>query len=313
MIFNLIVFMSKTKILFLYIIIFIFFQILIILKSKKNIKICLCTPVKKENRYLKEFIEHYKFYNVDKIFLYDNNDIDGESLEEVVYNYIKSGLVNINNFRGKKGVLYKMMNDCYKKNNLEFDWLIFYEVDEYIYLKNYTDIKKFLNEDKFNHCQTVQLNWLMHTDNDNIYYENKPLKSRFPDSNKSIKFTAIKSILRGKIPGIIINCVHRLNIKLITCNGFGERTHLKGAGTGKLDYNYYYIDHYFCKSTEEFINKINKGDVLYNQLNFLERIKVYLAYNKVTKEKLDYIKKNLFTNISFHNLLPDKNFGNLMI
>ena len=153
----------------------------------------------------------------------------------------------------------------------------------------------------------------MHTDNDNIYYENKPLKSRFPDSNKSIKFTAIKSILRGKIPGIIINCVHKLNKKLITCNGFGKKTHVKGAGTGKLDYNYYYIDHYFCKSTEEFINKINKGDVLYNQNNFLERIKVYLAYNKVTKEKLDYIKKNLHMNISFYKLLPNKNFDNLVI
>ena len=150
----------------------------------------------------------------------------------------------------------------------------------------------------------------MHTDNDNIYYENKPLKSRFPDSNKSIKFTAIKSILRGKIPGIIINCVHRLNTNLITCNGFGERTHLKGAGTGKLDYNYYYIDHYFCKSTEEFINKINKGDVLFNHENFLERIKVYFIVNKATKEKLEYIEKYLHANISIQDILPHKNFNN---
>ena len=51
-----------------------------ILPLNQKLKVCLCTPVKKENLYIKEFIEHYKSYNVDKIFLYDNNDINGEHL-----------------------------------------------------------------------------------------------------------------------------------------------------------------------------------------------------------------------------------------
>ena len=69
-----------------------------------------------------------------------------------------------------------------------------------------------------------------------------------------------------------------------------------------LFFVYYYIDHYFCKSTEEFINKINKGDVLYNMNYFKERIKVYYYINKVTKEKVDYIKKHVYINISFRKL-----------
>ena len=311
-IFNLDVFGHKIKI---YIsvwcsCIIVFIQTFNILKPRKNKKVCLCTPVKKENLYLNEFVEHYKNFNVDKIFLYDNNDIDGEHLEETIFNYIQSGFVNIRDFRGKKKALYKMMNDCYKKNYLKYDWLIFFEVDEYIYLQNYTDIKKFLNEEKFNYCQAIQLNWVMHTDNENIYYENKSLKERFPNSFKSSKFSAIKSILRGGIPNIKINCVHKLNIKLKSCNGFGQRTHITGAGTDKLDNNYYYIDHYFCKSTEEFINKINKGDVLFNHENFLERIKVYFIVNKATKEKLEYIEKYLHANISIQDILPHKNFNN---
>ena len=44
----------------------------------KNTKVCVCTPVKRENRYIKEYVEHYKKYGVDKIFLYDNNNVDGE-------------------------------------------------------------------------------------------------------------------------------------------------------------------------------------------------------------------------------------------
>ena len=287
--------------------------LLLITKNKyddftPNIKVCLCSPAKKENRYLREFVEHYKSYNVDKIFLYDNNDINGEHFEEVINDYVQSGFVIIKDFRGKKNALYEMMNNCYKNNYLVYDWMIFYEIDEYIYLKNYTNIKKFLSEKKFEKCETIQLNWLMHTDNNQIYYENKPIKIRFPYSKKNVSIAGIKSILKGKIPNININCVHKLNYNLITCDGFGNRTNITGAGTFNLDYEYYYIDHYFCKSTEEFINKINKGDVLFSMKYFQERIKVYFSINNVTKEKADYMEKHLCTNISLKSFIKNYKF-----
>ena len=41
------------------------------IKSMNNqFKVCLCTPAKKENLYIREFVEHYKKYGVDNIFLY---------------------------------------------------------------------------------------------------------------------------------------------------------------------------------------------------------------------------------------------------
>ena len=242
-----------------------------ILITDSTIKVCMCTPIKKENLYIKEFVDYYRSYNVDKIFLYDNNDIDGEHLEFVISNYVQSGFVD--------------------------------EIDEFINLKNFHDIKKFISLPKFNNCQTIQLNWLMHTDNNHLYYEDKPLKKRFVESNKLIKITGVKSILRGKIYNITINCVHRINTNLRTCDGLGRRTHLKGAGTSLLDYKYYYIDHYFCKSTQEFVNKLNKKDALYIDSNLRDRIKVYFAINKPTKEKKDYMKNHIITNISLDDLL----------
>ena len=53
-------------------------------------KVCLYSPAKKENHYIREFVEHYKQYNADVIFLYDNNDIGGEHFEIVINNYIES-------------------------------------------------------------------------------------------------------------------------------------------------------------------------------------------------------------------------------
>ena len=291
---------------------YIFFYLLLIsyykfIKFKPlyhQLKVCLCTPVKKENLYLNEFVEHYKYYKVDKIFLYDNNDIDEEHLEFVVNNYVQSGYIEIINYRGQKRALFDMMNDCYKKNYQKYDWLIFYEVDEYIHLKNYNNIKKFLIQEKFNKCETIQLNWVFHTDNEKLYYENKQLKKRFSNVARFVTYTAIKSILRGKIPNIIINCVHQINENLKSCNGFGNFTVTKTIGTSSLDYEYYYIDHYFCKSTEEFVKKMNKGDVLYSIDNIKERIKVYFAVNKPTKAKIKYLKQNILTNVSLDDIIP---------
>ena len=143
--------------------------------ENKNLKVCLCSPGKEENKYIKEFVAYYKNYGVDKIYLYDNNNINGEHFEEVIDDFIKSGFVEIINFRGKNRALYDMMNDCYKKNYMKYDWLIFYEIDEYIHLKNKT-IKTFLNDKCFRRCQIIKLNWILHTDNNLIYYDNRTLK-----------------------------------------------------------------------------------------------------------------------------------------
>ena len=252
---------------------FIIFLILIILffllKESKKVKVCVCTPAKEENKYIREFVDHYKNYGVDKIFLYDNNELNGERFEEVINDYIKDGFVEIKNFRGQKRAVINMMNDCYRKNFLDYDWLIFFEVDEYIYLKDYKNIRDYLGNKRFDKCERIQLNWLFHTDNNLLYYDNRTLKERFPEreikarGKKKGTGSTIKSILRGHIPGIKINSVHTLNNNLKNCDGFGNPIKIVGISCLKSDFEYYYIDHYNFKSTQEFIDKVNKGDVLF--------------------------------------------------
>ena len=52
--------------------------------NKYPLNIALCAIAKNENLYIREWVEHYKNIGVSKIFLYDNNDIDGERFEEVI-------------------------------------------------------------------------------------------------------------------------------------------------------------------------------------------------------------------------------------
>ena len=60
----------------------------------KKIKVGLCTIGKEENLYVREYVSHYKNYNIDKIIIYDNNEENGEKFEEVISDYISNGFVN---------------------------------------------------------------------------------------------------------------------------------------------------------------------------------------------------------------------------
>ena len=139
------------------------------LSSYKNNKVCLCTLGKKENKYAREYVEHYHKYGIDKIIIYDNNDLEGEKFEAVLSDYIKDKYVEIKNFRGKTTIQLKILNDCYKNNNKIFDWFAMFDMDEFIFLKNFKNIKSFLNDKRFKRCNLIHLNRVFHTDNDQIY------------------------------------------------------------------------------------------------------------------------------------------------
>ena len=94
-----------------------------------------------------------------------------------------------------------------------------------------------------------------------------------------------------------MNTVHILSTKFKLCDGFGNRRKINGIITG-ADFEYYYINHYYCKSTEEFINKILRTDTVYKNTSKIDKIKTYLGYNKVTKEKIDLIENRTKINLS---------------
>ena len=268
-----------------------------------NLKVCICTLGKNENRYITDFVEHYKNYGVDKIYLYDNNDLDGERFENVIGKYINDSFVVLINWRGVKGTstYYGIMDSCYQTYHDQYDWLIFYELDEFLYLKNYQNIKEYLLNKIFEKCESIQLNWVHMSDNNQIFYENKPLHERFPEKGKNVvknkynKICFIKTIIRGHLKNISITHNHILNEKLLACNGFGEKSKIKKIESLSPDYEYFYIKHYYSKSVQEFIDKINRGDLLRgNAKNIIEwAIEKFFYINKITSEKIKYIQDHL--------------------
>ena len=124
------------KIIFL---LFLFFNIFFSLIKKKQKKfIILCVIGKNENLYAKEYINHYKNLGFNHIFIYDNIDINDERFSDILHNEIESGFISIIDFIGYKSysnsTQIEAYYDCYKRNNRDYNWLSFYDFDEYLEL-----------------------------------------------------------------------------------------------------------------------------------------------------------------------------------
>jgi len=271
--------------------------------KENNLKVCICTLGKEENRYIKEFVEHYKNYGVDKIYLYDNNDIEAERFEEVINEYVKTKFVEIIDWRGVKGTAtyYGIMDSCYQANYDKYDWLIFYEIDEFLYLKEYNNIKTYLANKKFDKCESIQLNWVHMSDNNYLFYEDKPLHIRFTEIGKNVnkkkynRICFVKTIIKGHLKNINITHNHLLNKNLTACDGFGKKSKVNKIESLNPDYEHNFIRHYYSKTVQEFIDKINRGDLLRgNNKKIIEwSIEKFFLINKITIEKIKYIQKYL--------------------
>jgi len=268
------------------------------IKSKKLLKICLCVIGKRENRYVKEFVEHYKKIGYNKIFIYDNNEINDEKFEDVIQDEIDKGFASIINYRGLKGRQVLSYKDCYKNNNKNYDWLSFFDFDEFLELNPpFTKIQDYLGIKKFKKCQNIKINWVYYDNNTNLYYENKPLEQRLTTKIKLGR--CIKSTVRGNLS---INYwskfgnPHTSLNKFVSCSGSGKIINYSASIYTPPDVKLAYLKHYHIKSFEELCIKINRGNADSSNKLLNEKIKKFFDSHKSDKNKLK-IMKNIF-NIS---------------
>jgi hypothetical protein len=262
--------------------------------------VCICTIGKMENLYAREYIEYYQKLGVDKIYIFDNNEINGESFETSIFDYIKIKYVKIINYRGYVKPQLETLNICYKMNYLKYEWIIFNDMDEFLYLKNYSSIKKFLSESRFNKCKKIYLNFIFYTDSNDVYYKNESLINRFKEkchikTYKKGQYIG-KSIIRGNISGIIITSLHYLTTKIEACNGFG-----KIQNKFRIDSENFYFKHFSFKSTEEYCNKLNRGNAYFNNTYHirLRKIHTYFNCNNITMQKINLLENKTGINLDY--------------
>ena len=265
--------------------------------NKKN-RICLCTIAKNENIYAREFIEYYLSLGFNKIIIFDNNEINGEKFDYILGDYIKNNFVELLDIRGLSCIQIPVYNYCYRKYNQLYDWIAFFDFDEYLYIKNNTNINNYLYNFRFRNCQSIIFNWHIYDDNKLEKYDNRTLIERFKTLKTRSK--TAKSIVRGGLPNLVFLSVHvcAKNINYF-CDSTGKRIFPESYLKINLSKNYMaYIKHFYTKTAEELCIKINRGDAQFKDKTFIFRIKEFFRINKVTKNKIKILEKCSHLNIT---------------
>ena len=268
-------------------------------------KVGVCVIVKNENKYLQEFVNYYKSIGVDTIFIFDNNDVDGEKID--LDNYDDIIVIDV---RGAKAIQMEVYTVCYKIYRDKYDWICFFDCDEFLHFNDemYQDnIKYYLSDPIFNNYDEIKINWISYgdsnieelTDNYSITRFTKPVypldfmsNFDFPQNNHC------KSILRCKqnFYAYFFNPHYAENVPANRiCNNAGKPS--TNDLYEPINYEKAELRHYYTKTINEFILKIDRGwpdlDRKFNITKLKFDLYMFFKYNQTTPYKIKQIHNYL--------------------
>lgn len=281
-----------------------------------NNKILLCCIGRRENQYIREFVEYYKNLGFDNICLYDNNYDGEDTFEDVIGDYINSGYVILKDYRNRSVCQLQAYQECYDTYKDEYDWIAFFDIDEFLTLVNDNDIHSFVNHERFNGYDVVAVNWRIYGDNDIVRNDGSGVLERFkspiPEDN-AIAYNIpenwhIKAIVRTGKPMKWEYSVHCPNVDdgKRVCDPSGNEAQIYGTAMNfRNAFNDAYIRHYSTKTIEEYCVKMKRGfpDGKWDES---DKVKIevllrtrFFRTNNITREKIDIIKEILGIDMSY--------------
>lgn len=251
--------------------------------------VALCAIAKCENLYINEWAEYHLNLGFDHIYVYDNNEIDGEKISDV----LSDDRITVVNYRGKHQssceTQVKAYNECYNGYGKMYDWIMFIDIDEFLTLENFGNIKDFLSQKCFADAKAVRFHWKCYSDSGKLKYEEGFVISRFTELCENGEVNKYyKQIYRTKLPKFRMMNVHY-------CDFIGGIYYPDGSSaryimqTTDQNVNYVcgYIRHYVTKSLEEFVDIKWKRRGNGSSKTRLNK-EFYFKYNKKTEEKSRY-------------------------
>ena len=252
--------------------------------------------VRNENPYLQEFVSHYIGLGFKKIFLCDNGYGNEPSPFEVIGKYIP--YVEVIDYRNRPHPQNVAYNECYEKYGKAFDWIAFFDCDEFLVLKHDKTISQYLSRFPRD-AELITINWQTMTDNNLLQYENKPLMHRFTTPmalKKKIlcnfpENRHVKCIVKGFLPKVTWENPHCPIEKLVSYHSSIKKNNQ--SGIQGINYTFAMLRHFPTKTIEEWCrNKVPRKRVHNGGEYAPEK---FFRYNEKTPEKVK-IMKSFFPN-----------------
>jgi len=250
-------------------------------------KVNLVAVAKNEARYIQEWCDYHKKLGFNEIIIYDNSgNGDLKSHDNITVYDAPGDRIQLQAYQNE------LVNARYN------EWILFIDIDEFLNIGNLS-VQEFLKP--YQGADVVKLNWVVYADNDQLEYEDKPVRERF------LKPAPLACVYndRVKVPE---NC----HCKYFYCNKYkqtmldihtahvagGIAINTKGQQVNMdspfqdLCLDRGFVQHYICKSTREWCERrLNTTDACGNVVADFDTLKrFYFNLNTFSREKEDIIE-----------------------
>jgi hypothetical protein len=203
-------------------------------------KVALVCIAKNEDNYIQEWVEYHKKLGFDTIFIYQNDwvcDLEDNSIVKIELNGDCKQIVAYNNF--------------IKEYHNEYEWAAFFDVDEFLVLKKHNNIKDFLYD--YSSFNSIGVNWVVFGNNGLTEVNGEySLLKRFTKRQKDIN-PHVKNIVK-LLPNVVMDVHNPLGTWYDT-----QGNQHQGSFNHDGNIDIVQLNHYFCKTKEEYQLKIERG------------------------------------------------------
>lgn len=227
----------------------------------------LCMNFKNESPYLKEWIDYHLNIGIEHFYLFDNDSTD-EYLK-ILEPYRNKKLVTLHSSKKNpiKPFVYEYVLNTYRNDTR---WLGFLDCDEFLCPTNKDDVREiFIEYEKF---PGVGINWKMFGNNGHIKKPNGLVIENYTKREGTGENSAgyhIKSFINPQkvLPQWInphyfiydqskcfpyVAAAVNENFEIVDGNPLSKQKFHGPARTNKISYNKFSINHYWCKSLQEY-------------------------------------------------------------
>lgn len=231
-------------------------------KSFKHELAMVCIS-KNEGPYIKEWIEYHKLIGFSKFYFYDNESEDNSY--EVLKPYITIGLVEYNLIKGK-GKQLNAYNDAIKRHKHDCRYMAFLDLDEYLFItqEKKQDISKTITQllqEAGKGASGLSINWCIFGSSnlkkrpqglitENYIYRGK--RNHWGNYH-------VKTICNPRRVKKYISPHYPLYYSGAYSISDGNLKRQYGWFCHDVKWKYFRINHYYCKSQEDYIIKISRG------------------------------------------------------
>jgi hypothetical protein len=255
-------------------------------------RFALCCTAGQENLYIREWVEHHIRQGFDKIIIYTT--VPNENPQHILFDYVVNGIVDIIPwYPQNKDKIFQddvqcpAYNDCLERYKDSFDWIAFFDVDEFLDVYCGNIHTWFSSMPVLDQCDSVIVNWYAMDSNGKLYYEDKPVQERFTH-HKNFKWI---------YPGAeYVDCIFKSIVNTKTTKRFKKNPHmlygLCGAEEDKL--HVYTTGAYMMYASSLFGYSISNPDFSHAKLKHYR-----------TKSLIEYLSRKLGNGWNAYGITPE--------